>query len=106
VNLEAKSDAGVLGLLDPDSPVRRHYEELAGNLLSMGGTGSVVVTSPEPDTGRTSICLGLGAALAGMGRRAAVVDCNLENAKLHRRTELRRAYQRSRRKQFPGTLWV
>ena len=84
MSLGAKSDAGVLGLLDPDSPVRRHYEELAGNLLSMGGTGSVVVTSPEPDTGRTSICLGLGAALAGMGRRAAVVDCNLENSQLHR----------------------
>jgi Mrp family chromosome partitioning ATPase len=69
VRLGAKSDAGVLGLLDPESPVRRHYEELADNLLRMGGTGSVVVTSPEPGTGRTSICL---------------VDCNLENAQLHR----------------------
>ena len=84
MRLGAISDADARGLLDPDSPVRRHYEELAGNLLRMGGTGSVVVTSPEPGNGRTSICLGLGAALAGMGRRAAVVDCNLENSQLHR----------------------
>jgi protein-tyrosine kinase len=78
------NDAGAQGLLDPGSPVRRYYEELADNLMRLGGTGSVVVTSPEPGAGRTSVCLGLGAALAGMGRRAAVVDCNLENAQLHR----------------------
>jgi protein-tyrosine kinase len=78
------SDAGARELLDPTSPVRRHYEELASNLLGIEGTGIVVVTSPDPGAGRTSVCLGLGAALAGMGRRAAVVDCNLENAQLHR----------------------
>jgi Mrp family chromosome partitioning ATPase len=50
----------------------------------MGGTGSVVVTSPEPGAGRTSVCLGLGGALVGTGHRAAVVDCNLENPQLHR----------------------
>jgi non-specific protein-tyrosine kinase len=72
------------GLLDSDSPVRSHYEDLAVRLLSIEGTGSVVVTSPDPGAGRTSVCLGLGAALAGRGRRAAVVDCNLENAQLHK----------------------
>ncbi len=64
--------------------MRRHYENLANNLLSMGWVKSVVVTSPELGAGRTSVCLGLGGALAGMGRRAAVVDCNLENPQLHR----------------------
>jgi protein-tyrosine kinase len=72
-------------LLDPGSPVRRHYEDLANNLLSLGGgVKSVVITSPEPGAGCTSVCLGLGAALAGVGRRAAIVDCNLENPCLHR----------------------
>ena len=72
-------------MLDPGSPVRRYYEDLAKNLLSIGeGVKSVVVTSPEPGAGCTSICLGLGAALAGMGARAAVVDCNLGNPQLHR----------------------
>jgi len=64
--------------------VRRHYEDLANNLLSLEGVRSVVVTSPEPGVGCTSVCVGLGAALAGMGRRAAVVDCNLEDPRLHR----------------------
>ncbi len=84
MSLGAISDGGLRGLLDPDSPVRRYYEELADNLLRVRETGSIVVTSPEPGTGRTSICLGLGAALAGMGRRAAIVDCNLENSQLHK----------------------
>jgi len=77
------SEAGARGLLDPGSPVRGYYEGLADNLLRMGGTGSVVVTSPDSGAGRTSVCLGLGVALAGMGRRAAVVDCNLEDSQLH-----------------------
>ena len=84
MSLGALSDAGARELLDPASPVRRHYEELAGNLLAIEGTGIVVVTSPDAGAGRTSVCLGLGAAVAGMGRRAAVVDCNLENSRLHR----------------------
>ena len=83
MSLGTISDAGARGLLDPGSPVRRHYEDLAGNLLRLGSS-SVVVTSPEPGAGRTSVCLGLGAALAGMGKRAAIVDCNLENPHLHR----------------------
>ena len=83
MSLGAVSDRGARELLDPASPVRRHYEGLAGN-LPMEGRGIVVVTSPDPGAGRTSVCLGLGAALAGMGRRAAVVDCNLENSQLHR----------------------
>jgi protein-tyrosine kinase len=84
VSLGALGDAGVRELLDPAAPVRSHYEQLARNLLGMEGTGIVVVTSPDPGAGRTSVCLGLGAAVAGMGRRAAVVDCNLENARLHK----------------------
>lgn len=72
-------------LLDPASPLRRHYEGLAKNLLALEGRArSIVVTSPEPGAGCSSVCLGLGAALAGMGHRTAVVDCNLEKPSLHR----------------------
>jgi protein-tyrosine kinase len=42
------------------------------------------VTNPEPRVGCTSVCIGLGAALAGMGHRVALVDCNLGNPQLHR----------------------
>jgi Mrp family chromosome partitioning ATPase len=57
VSLGALGDAGVRELLDPAAPVRSHYEELARNLLGIEGTGIVVVTSPDPGAGRTSVCL-------------------------------------------------
>lgn len=71
-------------LLSPDSPVRGHYEDLARRLLSLDGIRSVVVTSPEPGAGRTSVCMGLAGAVAGMGRRAGLVDCDLGDPQLHR----------------------
>lgn len=77
------SDARAL-LLGPESPVRSHYEDLARNLLSLEGIRSVVVTSPEPGAGRTSVCVGLAGAVAGMGRRVGLVDCNLGEPQLHR----------------------
>ena len=72
-------------LLSPASPLRRRYKELAANLAAEGGGArSIVVTAPEPGAGCTSVCLGLGAALAASGRPAAVVDCNLGRPHLHR----------------------
>lgn len=80
----AAEGAGASRLLDPRAPVRRHFESLAENLLSiLDGRGIVVVTSPDEGAGCTSVCLGLGAALAGKGRRAAVVDCNFRRPRLH-----------------------
>ena len=68
-----------------DPALRGAFGELAGNLLSLGGpVGSVTVTGPEEGIGRTSVCLGLGAALAGAGNRAAILDCNLDRPHLHR----------------------
>jgi protein-tyrosine kinase len=85
VSLGALNDAGAWRLLDPTSPLRRHYEELADNVFSLEEPArTIVVTSPEPGAGCSSVCLGLGSAAAGMGRRAAVVDCNIEKPQLHR----------------------
>ena len=75
---------GARELLSPDSPVRGHYEGLAKRLLAVEGLRSVVVTSAEPAAGRTSVCIGLAAAVAGTGRRAAVIDCNLRDPQLHK----------------------
>ncbi|MBA2692066.1 MAG: CpsD/CapB family tyrosine-protein kinase [Rubrobacter sp.] len=71
-------------LLDPGSPLRRYYEELADNLLSLEGVRTAVVTSPEAGAGCTSVCLGLAAAIAGMGRASAVVDLNFQNPRVHK----------------------
>lgn len=72
-------------LLSSDSELRRSFAELAENLGALGRpTGSVVVTGPERGVGRTTVCLGLGAALAAAGKKVAVIDCNLERPHLHR----------------------
>ena len=73
-------------ILDRGSALDGPFRELAESLLSLPGgpVGSVVVTSPEPKVGRTSVCLGLAAALATAGQRAAVLDCNLDHPHLHR----------------------
>ena len=85
MNVDAPHAAEVRRLLDPDSPLRTPFEELAVNLLALRGSPkTVVVTSPEPGAGCTSVCLGLGAALAAGGHRTALVDCNLEDPQLHR----------------------
>lgn len=89
MNPEAKvtREAGVRKFLAPYSPLRPHFEDLANNLLSSGSGDSirsVVVTCPEAGAGCSSVCLGLGAALSGLGHRTAVVDCNLARPYLHR----------------------
>ena len=75
--------------VDPDSPLAPHFRALAENLVALRSGSSVfirtvVVTSPEPGAGCSSVCLGLAGALVAMDLRVAVVDCNLEDPGLHR----------------------
>lgn len=85
MNTGIAQDVRARKFLVPYSPLRPHFEELANRLLSLRERARrVVVTSPEPGTGCSSVCLGIGSALAGLGRTAAVVDCNLERPYLHR----------------------
>lgn len=84
-NLRAAQAVEVRRIMDPDSSLGGAFEDLAANLLSLtGSVGSLTVTGPEPGVGRSSVCLGLGAALAAAGNRAAVVDCNFDRPHLHR----------------------
>jgi protein-tyrosine kinase len=72
-------------LLSPGTEVGRSFAALAENLGSLGRpVGSVIVTGPESGVGRTTVCLGLGAALANAGKKVAIVDCNLDQPQLHR----------------------
>ena len=71
-------------LFAPDSRIGRSFGALAENLDALKRpTGSVVVTGPESGVGRSTVCLGLGAALAAAGKKVAIVDCNLERPHLH-----------------------
>jgi protein-tyrosine kinase len=72
-------------LLSSGTEVGRSFAALAENLGSLGRpVGSVIVTGPESGVGRTTVCLGLGAALANAGKKVAIVDCNLDQPQLHR----------------------
>jgi protein-tyrosine kinase len=86
VNLAgAHADAPTDWLLSSESEAGRSFAALAENLRSLGRpTRSVVVTGPEAGVGRTTICLGLAAALATAGTKVTVVDCNLDRPQLHR----------------------
>jgi protein-tyrosine kinase len=71
-------------LVPGDSEVGLSFAALAENLGALGRpTRSVVVTGPERGVGRTTVCLGLGVALAAAGKKVAVVDCNLDRPHLH-----------------------
>lgn len=84
MSLEATPDRQFIRMLEPGGAVHEHFRELAENLLALERAGSVVVTSLEPGDGRTSVCVGLGWALAQRGVRAALVDCNIGAPQLHR----------------------
>jgi protein-tyrosine kinase len=72
-------------LLDPGPEIGRSFATLVENLDALGRPAkSVVVTGPEPGVGRTTVCLGLGATLAAVGRKVTLVDCNLDQPHLHR----------------------
>ncbi len=77
--------ARIRRLLKPDgSEVGRSFAALAENLGALERSArSVVVTGPERGVGRTTVCLGLGSALAGAGKKVTVVDCNLDRPHLH-----------------------
>ena len=84
-NPEAARAAKVRRFLAPDPAFEGAFSALAENLLSLAGpVRSVTVTGPEAGVGRSSVCLGLGAALAAAGNRVAVLDCNLDRPHLHR----------------------
>jgi len=71
-------------LLRGEGAVGRAFRGLAESFLALERpSGGVVVTGPEPGAGRTTVCVGLGAALAHAGKRVAVVDCNLDRPRLH-----------------------
>ena len=70
----------------PASPAAEAYRALAGTLqhiLPHRPLRSLVVTSPAPGDGRTTIVANLGIVLARAGRTVVVVDCDLRNPRLH-----------------------
>ncbi len=68
-------------VVDPQSLFAEVARAMAGEVEDMRGAGigaqSVLVTSPMPGDGKSSVALTLAAAAAAMGRRTIVVDLDL-----------------------------
>ncbi len=80
------ADALTRRLFASDSEVRRSFAELADNLTALGRpVRSVAITGPERGVGRTTVCIGLGVALAAIDRKVTIIDCNLDRPHLHHR---------------------
>ena len=61
------------------------YQRLATNVIvAADGGGTVVVTSPSPGEGKTTLSANLAVALARRGRRVAVVSADLHRPTLQR----------------------
>jgi capsular exopolysaccharide synthesis family protein len=45
---------------------------------------TILVTSPSPEDGKTTVAANLGSVIAQGGRRAVLVDCDLRRPRLHR----------------------
>lgn len=81
-----KPSERLVTVLDPTGAASEAYRALRTNLLyAQGDTplGVIVVTSPGPAEGKSTVCSNLGVVLAQDGRRTLVVDCNLRKPALH-----------------------
>ncbi|RBY84547.1 polysaccharide biosynthesis tyrosine autokinase [Blastococcus sp. TF02A-30] len=77
----------VSGAMDTASPADRAFR-LAAQAVGHGGRTTaprvVVVTSPAPDEGKSTVAAGLAVSLARSGRRVLLVDANLWRPRLPR----------------------
>ena len=70
----------------PHSMLAEQFRQVRGKLQHMASldtTRSIVVTSPSPGDGKTTVACNLAAALALNGRRILLVDANFRRPQLH-----------------------
>lgn len=76
---EEIEDLRLAFLTDPDSLIAESFRQIRTCLLFSGPASqrrSLLVTSPLPGDGRTTVALNLGATMAHGGRKVLVVDAN------------------------------
>jgi capsular exopolysaccharide synthesis family protein len=74
-------------LKDPTNSTTEAYHTLAANLFyALADTPSkvIVLTSPGPGEGKTTICANLGVVLAQADQSVLLIDCNLHRPAVHK----------------------
>ena len=75
-----------LMISEPNSPLAESFRSVRTN-LELGGTQgtprSILVSSPEPHDGKTTIAAQLAVSMAHGGKKVVLIDANLRQPKLH-----------------------
>lgn len=78
-------------LEDPKSPISEAYNSLRGSLLYSTPAGLpqiMLVTSAQPNEGKTTSSHAIASGFARMGKRTLLIDADMRRPSLHRRTGL------------------
>jgi succinoglycan biosynthesis transport protein ExoP len=76
---------------EPLSPITEAYRTLRTNVRISSvdkPLRTLVVTSPNPSNGKTTVVANLGVLMAQAGNRVVLVDCDLRRSTLHKRFEV------------------
>lgn len=83
---EGEADDFDQSLLDPKAPVSEAYMAVVSNMSFLTATGaprSVAITSTRPNEGKSTSAFALAMAMARIGKKTVLVDCDLRNPSLH-----------------------
>lgn len=81
------TDVNLITLTDPRSAASEAYRTLRTNLMFSSldePLHSLVVTSPNPEAGKSTALANLAVTLAQSGKRVILVDCDLRRASQHK----------------------
>ena len=82
---EEIDDMRLVATMDQDTVVHEAYRQIRTSLMFGGadqGRRVILVTSPLPEDGRTSVTLNLAQAMIGAGQSVVVVDANFQQPAL------------------------
>ncbi|MCE5206766.1 MAG: polysaccharide biosynthesis tyrosine autokinase [Chloroflexi bacterium] len=81
------SPTTIITLTQPRAPVSESFRSLRTNLQFAGVATplkTLVVTSPSPEDGKTSVVANLANVVSQNNRRVVVIDCDLRKPRLHK----------------------
>ena len=83
----ATSDGNLISLIEPRSPVSESFRSLRTNLQFASVDTPIhvlLITSPSPADGKTTVAANLGIVMAQGGRRVVMVDADMRRPRLHK----------------------